>query len=112
MRPDCGYRDSSITHRLATHLVCCAALTFTTTLLLAQPMPPVASMPAKLTSCTAIARAAAPENVSLNILEQRMSSRRPSAAIDTRVGALLQECNGVFLTDLPRMIVPPCPAPK
>ena len=79
----------------------------TTNLLPAQPMATVISMPAELTTCSAVARAAAREDVSLNNLEPRTPTGPVPMTACRRVDALLWEGDAVFPADLPLMLLLP-----
>ena len=78
-----------------------------TTLLLASPAPPITSMPAEPTTCSAIARAAAYEDASLDVLEPKMPTCLLHMAAVAHVSALLQECDDVVLAGLPLALLFP-----
>ena len=59
------------------------------TLLSAKLMPFATSVPAELTTCSAIARAAAHEDASLDVLEPKTLACLPPMAAATHVNALL-----------------------
>ena len=97
------------THRLFSysHVFCSAMPPAYTTLMSASPAPPITSMPAKLTTCSAIARAAAHEDASLDVLEPKTHACLLPMAAATHVNALLQECDDVVLAGLPLALLLP-----
>ena len=91
------------THRLfsSSHIFCSALPPAYTTLMSASLVPPITFMPAELTTCSAIARAAAREHASLDVLEPKTHACILPMAAATHWNALLEECDDVFLADLP-----------
>lgn len=64
-------------------------------------------MPAELTTCSAIARAATHQDASSDVLEPKTHACLLPLAAATDVNALLQECDDVVLADLPLALLLP-----
>ena len=79
------------THRLfsSSHVFCSAMPPAYTTLMSASPAPPITSMPAEPTTCSAIARATAREDASLDVLEPKTHACILPMAAAMHVSALL-----------------------
>ena len=79
------------THRLfsSSHVFCSALPPAYTTLMSASLVPPITFMPTELTTCSAIARAAACEEASLDLLEPKTLACFLPMAAATHVNALL-----------------------